>query len=218
MACLALSGCTDSVSPSDSSQLVKGFTVAGAVVDSAGAPIAFTSVDFRFAGTVLHALTGQPGTFRFANISGSGVLVAYRDGYDVSRTVVTVSGDTTLAPITLARLVVDDRLTIGRVVRASVLASSPPCDPMWDSMAPCRRFLFTAPADGDLVVRVDWQGLPELDITIVRNRTYFGTSLPDGSEAAVAAAALERGQEYEVRVNSYYESQVFDMKADFRAR
>jgi hypothetical protein len=106
---------------------------------------------------------------------------------------------------------------LDRTVRSSVSATAAPCDPVgWDESAPCRRFYFIAPATGRLSIDNAWNGVPPLDATIVipANR-YVATSTDNGFNRVSLSASLIAGVRYEVRVNSYYGAQVFDMTATF---
>ncbi len=55
----------------------------------------------------------------------------------------------------------------------------------------------------------------DLDATIVLpNNMYLGTSELTANTEITVKANVEAGEEYEIRVNSYYARQTFELKAD----
>jgi hypothetical protein len=118
--------------------------------------------------------------------------------------------------IRLAPWLETETLTFGEWIESRVFVGAPPCDPWgWDAEAPCRKFLFEAPMDGRLVVTLEWTGDPQLDATLVTpSGGYLGISHEAGYERALLEGPVLRSRAYEVRVNSYYGTQDFRLKAE----
>jgi len=159
--------------------------------------------------------TNDSGFFAFPGVQGAFRLQASKLGY-TPRTVDPIVRGAMLMRIALAQRFYADTLIAGAWVKSSVPEEAPPCDPEgWDANAPCMRFFFEAPGSGTLKVSITWVGKPELDIVLMsESGAYIGFSDREGVEGAVLKSQVSSGKEYEVRVNSYYGAQAFQIKAE----
>jgi hypothetical protein len=139
----------------------------------------------------------------------------WKDHYDVYENQFGVVSDTGIA-VTLRRAEYTDSLILGLPFRSFVSAYAPACDPAgWDAKAPCRRFSYTAPASGLLDILITWNGGTPLDATFTTSGgIYVGTSSDVGAGRVAVTAPLTARGAYELRVNSYYEFQTFEVKAN----
>jgi Carboxypeptidase regulatory-like domain len=160
------------------------------------------------------AISNANGYFSFVGVSGSMWVQVFKDGYDRYTLALTVAADFAL-DVRLSKLIAADSIQLGQAIRSAVSTGDPPCDPIrWDARAPCKRFPFTAPSNGTLVIYIMWSGDPELDATMVDAQgQYVATSDAPGFDTARLVAPVEAGRSYEIRVNSYYGGQVFNLKA-----
>ena len=185
------------------------YVMIGIVRDEEGLPVADAVAE-------LAGMTrfDQNGLFSFAGLRGPFTVWVRKEGYGTHSRSLLITTDVTVN-ISLIRLFLADSLVLGQTIRTTVEADAPPCDPIgWDAQAPCRRFTFTAPHSGVLVLMIAWVGGSPLDATIVQaDGHYVGTSKDSGFESIFADAVVEGGRQYEIRVNSYYGAQVFDLKA-----
>ena len=191
------------------------FVIFGIVEDETGQPLRDATADLIKSGwTTLSAITSDSGYFSFSGVSGPVTIRVRKSGFTSESRYMEVTADV-LSRIRLARLLPDVVLTLGGTISAVVQAGSPPCDPEgWDAQAPCRRFYFTAPAAGKLEVVVSWAGTPELDVTLVAvGGGYVAASNPAGFERVLLEGPVHKGTDYELRVNSYYGTQEFQLKA-----
>ena len=192
------------------------FVVFGVVRDTAGLPVSGATaeiVEGRFQGWI--QISNDDGYFSFTGVSGLITIRVWKDGYERYVQTLVVTADLVLE-ISLSSVEPIDELALGRTIRSNVPADAPPCDPVgWDAQAPCRRFLFTAPSSGELTIRIWWAGYPPLDATMMApSGDYLAASAESGFEEIVMNAFVTAGETYEVRVNSYYEYQVFNLRAD----
>ena len=188
-----------------------GFNLIGIVRDDDGLPVSGATVQITFgSGRDQSAATNENGIFIFSGLRGLSTLRVLKIGYRPNSQTVVVTADQAVEFMLVKAPVIE----LGKVIGA--VTDEPPCDPIqWDGRAPCRRFRFTPPSSGLLVVFVTWKGSSELDATIVTTGgIYLATSEESGAGQAILQAGVEGGVMYEVRVNSYYESQAFDLKAD----
>ena len=189
------------------------YVMIGLVRDEEGLPL--TDAVAELAGMTRFDTTDQNGLFSFAGLRGPVTVWVRKDGYGTHSRSLLITADVTVN-ISLIRLFLADSLVLGQTIRTTVEADAPPCDPIgWDAQAPCRRFTFTAPHSGNLILMIAWFGGSPLDATIVQaaDGHYVGTSKDAGFESIFADAVVEGGRQYEIRVNSYYGAQVFDLKA-----
>ena len=193
-----------------------GFIVSGIVVED-GLPLPGATAELiRVAGfPLLSAVTDSTGRFVFGGVRGPATLRISKSGFTGEARYLEITESVDFR-IRLVRLLPDGILTLGDTISATVQAGAPPCDPTgWDAEAPCHRFHFTAPASGKLLVAITWVGNPEIDATLVHVRGgYVGTSVSAGYERALLEATLVRGQDYELRINSYYGKQDFKLSAE----
>ena len=194
-----------------------GFVVFGTVEGEDGLPLAEASAELRRPGAlpVLSSVTDARGHFTFSGVSGPANVRIRKPGFTGEDRYVVIT-ELTILSFRLARLSPDQVLTLGDTISATVQAGAPPCDPDgWDAEAPCRRFQFMAPASGKLLVAITWQGSPEIDATLVHVRGgYVGFSESAGFERVLLEGAVVKGQDYELRVNSYYGKQDFKLTAE----
>jgi len=195
---------------------VPTFALSGTIRDIEGSSITAANVDVtasQYAGK--QSLSDGEGNFSITGIAGSLTLRVWKEGYEAIFLPLVVTSDTTVE-VTLPRFEFADSLVLGQAIRAYVSASAAPCDPeRWDSQAPCRVFRFLAPVSGRLDLTVSWRGGSALDVTLV---TPDGEYIAYSNEAAPETAALQafvmEGSLYEIRINSYYDYQQFDLFAD----
>lgn len=161
-------------------------------------------------------LSDDAGGFRLSAVSGTLMLSASKPGYERYLQSLSITNDVTI-DIDLTRAVAADSIRLGSVIETSVSSGAPACDPSWDARAPCRRFVFVAPATGVLSVAVTWSGAPELDATLVTlTNEYVATSTEVGPGVLALSAPVTAGRTYELRVNAYYTAQVFTLRAEVR--
>ena len=192
------------------------YAISGTIRDAEGRGLARANADV-FGTTVSgrRATSNADGRFTIKGVTGPLVLRVWKEGYEAFDQAMNVSADTVL-DVTLARFEYADTLILGRTMRSYVSASARPCDPVrWDAYAPCRMFHFFPPVSGTLTVVVSWRGEPELDVTLVAHEgAYISSSTVLVAETAVLEAVVDRGTLYEIRVNSYYDYQEFDLLAE----
>ncbi|HEX5075016.1 MAG TPA: carboxypeptidase-like regulatory domain-containing protein [Gemmatimonadaceae bacterium] len=197
---------------------MRSWAVGGVVRDQDGRAVAGATIDIvegLFSGR--SSISNGDGSFAFERVFGRMTLVVSRGGYEQYVQRLNVTTDV-LLDVRLVKYVDADSLQLGRIIRATVSSNAPPCDAIrWDELAPCKRFFFTPDRAGTLSVSVSWSGSPELDITMVTlEGAYIATSIKVGPEAAWLVGIVEPGRTYEIRVNSYYTAQMFDLRADFQ--
>ena len=139
-------------------------------------------------------------------------------GYERYVQTLNVMSDVSLI-VRMFKYIEADSIQLGTTIRATVLSNEPPCDAIrWDARAPCKRFIFRPERAGTLTVVVSWSGGPELDATMVTlEGEYVAASVQAGREQVLLVGAVTAGRQYEIRVSSYYTSQVFDFRADFQS-
>jgi hypothetical protein len=154
------------------------------------------------------------GYFSIRGVAGAITLRIWKEGYETFYLPLFVHGDTTV-DVTLPRFEYADTLILGRTTRSYVSASAAPCDPVhWDAHSPCRLLHFFPPASGKLELTVSWHGDPPLDVTLVAHEgEYIASSTEPGAETAALEAFVVVGTLYEIRINSYYDYQEFDLLA-----
>lgn len=190
--------------------------VQGTVRDGARRALSGVSVEIisgRFSG--LTAVTDEAGAFRFLGVGGDMTISASKDGYQRYAHTLTVTTDLRF-DIDLLKALPLDTIVVGRVIQTAVEADYSPCDPVgWDARAPCKRFLFTAPATGNLSIIVAWSGEPPVDATLVNHtNVYLGVSKELAPRLVELVGPVAAGETYEVRVSAYYTRQVFTLRAD----
>ena len=198
------------------------FVVFGVVRDTAGLPVSGATaeiVEGRLQGLI--RTSNDDGYFSFAGVSGLITIRVWKDGYERYAQTLVVTADVVLEIRLWSVEVIDEgegigEMALGRTIRSAVPADGPPCDPVrWDAHAPCRRFSFTAPSSGQLTIRIWWAGGPPLDATMMApNGDYHAASEESDIDEIVINAFVTAGETYEVRVNSYYGYQVFNLRAD----
>jgi len=192
------------------------FEVAGIVRDTAGAALPGTLVEI-INSSLGSVLSDEAGYFRIAGVRGRVTLWVWKDGYTSAIRNLTVNADQSVE-VVLRDLAVEFEIVLGRTIRSYVPEVAPPCDASrWDERAPCRRFRFTAPYSGTLDITITWNGAPALDAVIVSPQdTYLARSEQSGVDEISLRAFVQAGATYEVRVHSYYDEKVFNLRADLR--
>jgi hypothetical protein len=219
-ACTSIIACSDKPNSDASPTGVNSrptYVLFGTVRDSAGVPVAGADAQIvrgAYAGRT--AVSNQSGNFAFVGVSGTLVVSVSKYEYELYQKTLDIRADTAINVI-MGRYNVSDTIQLGRTIRATVFEGAAPCDPVrWDARAPCRRFYFTPSSPGALFIEIKWDGLPELDATIVNPADeYVTSSSQSGSNRIIMSASLIAGVKYEVRVNSYYSAQTFDLTATF---
>ena len=197
---------------------VRSWTVTGTVRDENGHEVAGAVVEIvegLFKGR--SSVSSGDGSFAFQGVSGPMVLTASMGGYERYVKQLNVAADVSLA-VKLFKYIEADSIQLGATIRATVAEYASPCDAIrWDAKSPCKRFIFRPQRTGTLTVLVSWSGGPELDATMVTlEGEYVATSAQAGREAVLLVGVVEAGRTYEIRVNSYYTAQMFDLLADFQ--
>jgi hypothetical protein len=198
-------------SPTGPSTPQRTFVLSGVVRDERGFPLPDATVELTQVGRAgRYTITGEDGIFAFEGVAGLLGLWARKIGHEPYQQSLVVNADREIG-VFLPKLAA---IILGQTIRAST--HEPPCDPVqWDAFAPCRRFHFTPASTGVLVIVVSWNNGRDLDATIVLpNNMYLGTSELTGNNEITVKANVEAGEEYEIRVNSYYARQTFELKAD----
>lgn len=196
---------------------VRSWTLAGTVRDENGHEVAGATVEIMEGQSRGRSTTSSAsGTFDFQGVYGIVTLSASMDGYELYVERLNVTTDVSL-DVRLFKYFEADSIRLGETIRASVSVYARPCDAIgWDAKAPCKAFRFTPASTGSLTIVISWSGGPELDATIVtRQGEYVATSDPDGPEQVRMVAKVVADRTYEIRVNSYYSSQTFNLRADF---
>jgi hypothetical protein len=185
----------------------------GIVRDEAGHPLPGSTAELVTTGAV--TATNDSGYFSFANVRGVVTVRVSKVGFAQQSQDLDVTADV-VVHLALRRLALADTIVLGATIHSTVDAAAPPCDPGgWDAAAPCRRFQFIAPASGQLAISITWMGAPPLDATMVTaNGTYLAWSTESGIDEIRLQANVEAGEFYEIRVNSYYGAQAFDLTAN----
>ena len=213
---LLLPACSDVDTPAQPVVPTPTFTISGRIHDIEGRGIISATADAL--GTpfsIRHSRAGGDGIFSIKGVTGALTLHVFKEGYEALFIPLVVSSDTTV-DITLSRFEFADTLILGQAMRSFVSASATPCDPVgWDARSPCRLFHFFAPSSGRLGVTVTWHGDPPLDVTVVAHEgPYIASSKDVASETVLVEASVVQGTLYEIRVNSYYDYQEFELRAD----
>ena len=192
------------------------FVIFGIVETEEGTRLAGATAELiRTGHFTLSSVTGDSGYFSFAGIRGPATVRVSKPGYTDEARYLNVDGSI-LSHFRLTRLLPDQVLTLGDTITATVQEGAPPCDPSgWDAEAPCRRFHFIAPASGQLLVAITWQGNPQLDAVLVTaGGGYVAFSDDAGFERALLEGTVVKDVVYELRVNSYYGRQDFKLTAE----
>jgi hypothetical protein len=190
------------------------FVVIGIVRDEAGEPVPGAVAEIPSLGRT--TVTNQVGHFSFSGLRGSVRFRVQKAGFQTLTMNLFVNADIAWeVRLFRGEVVSSDSIVLGATIRSTVEANFPACDPNWDALAPCRVFLFTAPRTGRLTLSITWFGEPSLDATLVTDTgTYVATSTESGEGMILLDGFVEAGRTYEIRVNSYYGHQVFDLRAD----
>lgn len=206
-----LDGGPSSPTPPPSSRFT--FSVAGTVLDPAGAPVQGARI--FVVGTPQETATDPAGRFELSGLRGAITLWIEKPGVGGQQQSLVVFANVELT-IQLAGGDSGDILILGAEMSDTVEAAAAPCDRIgWDANAPCRRYFLLAPETGTLTIDLGWPpGGSQLDATVVRvDGTYVGYSLENGPGMARLAVPLDARRLYQVRVNSYYETQAFVLRA-----
>ena len=212
-----LPACFDSdKQPTVPGSTVPTYAISGTIHDLEGRGLPRANVDAQ--GTPYRgwrSVSNADGRFTIKGVTGPLILRVWKEGYETFYRSVEVRADTTI-DVTLPRFAYADTLILGRTMRSYVSASAAPCDPVgWDLRAPCRMFHFFPPESGKLRIIVKWRGQPELDVTLVAHEgEYIASSSVLIAEVAALDAVVDRGTLYEIRINSYYDYQEFDLLAE----
>src|SRR5215211_5909752 len=139
------------------------FAFSGYVRDENGVPIPAAEVSVTTSTFRGADFTNASGYFMFQKLRGPAHIRIWRAPYEFYVRDTVVSSNVAI-DVRLKTAQYADALVLGKAVRSFVASGSPPCDPIgWDVRAPCRRFLFTPGATGQLVISVTWIGEPNVD-------------------------------------------------------
>ena len=192
------------------------FTISGRIHDLEGRRLLRANADVTGATSIgRRAVTNDDGYFSIRGVAGAATLRVWKEGYETFYLPLFVISDTTV-DVTLPRFEYADTLVLGRTTRSYVSASAAPCDPVgWDARSPCRLLHFFPPVSGKLQLTVTWHGDPPLNVTLVAHEgEYIASSTETVAETAALEAFVVVGTLYEIRINSYYEYQDFDLRAE----
>jgi hypothetical protein len=204
----ALTACHGAGSSTSPSPIATTFVLTGTLREADETPIAGATV--QVSGVAISPQTttsGSDGTYRFERLAGELTLRVSKNGYREISTPITLSSNSVL-DLKLDRL---GRLISGEVYRGIV--DGPPCDPTgWDANAPCHRILYTPSESGTVQLHLEWNGPSGLDLQ------FAGGYWPGINQTIDAFALVERGRQYEVRLNSYYKPVPFELKVELRSQ
>ena len=184
------------------------FTLSGRIEDTEGGGLSGARVQLTTDSTIQTTLSGDGGQYRFDNVRGNAALRVSKDGFIEAAPFVYVAKDQTL------NVALQPRLTLvpGATVRGTV--KSPPCDPNWDNAAPCQRVSFIPPVTGDYELVLTWTGAIELDLLVDASMSLYWSSTTGQIRALVPGFA---GTEREIRIQSYYGPQAFELTASLKS-
>jgi hypothetical protein len=203
-ACIVAASCGE---PTTGPTPTGRYTLTGSIRDLEGTMLA--DVPVVLAGQRLNrtTVTGANGKYSFDNVYGFFNLRISTDGYLPASRNVSVAADQ-VVDFVLEHIVV---LTAGTTLRGTVRGQ--PCDPAgWDAKAPCQRVFFTPPTIGTLDLVLSWNSADELDLLI----DPFYWSAPAGEREIRASLDIVSLGQHEIRINSYYQPQEFELRASFR--
>jgi hypothetical protein len=187
------------------------FTLSGRIEDVDGGGLSGARVQLTTPSTIQTTLSGNGGEYRFDNVRGTVELRVSKDGFiDASTTTFSVDKERTLN-ITLQQLLIlapGTRLIPGTTLRGTVQA--PPCDRNWDAGAYCQRLSFIPPVTGVYELVLNWKGPSELDLLVDQSFSLYWSSATGPIRALVTGDA---GVEREIRIQSYYSPQTFELTA-----
>ena len=165
------------------------------------------------------ATTNESGVFRLEGVEGELWIQVGKAGYHNSTKTYLVNSnaqiDVRLVSGILPSAPISDTIQLGKTIRG--VTNQPPCDATrWDARAPCRRYDFLSESPGHLDVKISYVGLM-MDATFVTTFSdlYLDTSLEAGLGELTLSIDVSAFTYYEVRVNSYYEQQEFNLRAEF---
>ena len=195
------------------------YVFSGVVRNEAGEPLpnAATEISLAHRSTT----TDERGTFRFERVSGFVGIEVVKAGYQIHVQHVPVDSDTSVeVRLKSSDAVPSDTIQLGRTIRSVV--QGPACGPAWwDSVSPCKRFVFRPPASGLLTITIRyglWRmygGLWEAGSPV---NEYLALGTESGDHAETLSAQVSAGVVYEIRVDSgnTWRPYVFDLRADLR--
>ena len=215
--CLVAAGCGDSrpaslIGPTTvtgPTAPVGAYTLSGTIRDLDGEPLAGVTVAITQPNQDRSVVSDAQGRYSLHNVSGQIYLRVSKEGYFESSATRFVAGDQ-VVDITLSALLV---LVPGTTLRGTVRGD--PCDPVgWDARAPCQRIFFTAPSSGMLDLVLTWNGPSELDVLV--DGQYFDP--PPVLGEIHARVHVAPGSRHEIRINSYYSPQAFELRSEFQSQ
>ena len=204
-----VAGCDNKVtgptSPAPSTPVPSGFfTLSGRIEDPEGGGLSDARVELATPDSIQTMSSGAAGEYRFDNVRGNALLRASKDGFGTVAFSLYVAQDQ-FFNVPLQRLLT---LVPGTAVRGTV--KSPPCDPNWDARAPCQRVSFIPPVTGVYELVLKWTGANELDLLVDESRSLYWSSSAGQIRALVPG---EAGRPREIRIQSYYSPQEFELTA-----
>ena len=214
--CLVAPGCGDSrpasfIGPTTVTSTpapVGAYTLSGTIRDLDGVPLAGVTLAIAQPNEGRSVVSDAQGRYSLHNVSGLIYLRVSKEGYFESSVTRFVAGDQVVDMTLSERLA----LVPGTILRGTVRGD--PCDPVgWDARALCQRIIFTAPTSGMLDLVLTWNGSSELDILV--DGQYFDPPRVLGEIHAQARVAS--GRHYEIRINSYYSPQAFELRSEFQS-
>lgn len=191
------------------------FTLSGRIEDIDGGGLSGARVQLTTDSTIQTTLSGNGGEFRFDNVRGNAVLRVSKDGFiEAASAALYVAKDQTLKFVLqqLLILAAGTALVPGTPLRGTVQA--PPCDPNWDARAPCQQVSFIPPVTGDYELVLKWTGASELDLLVDQSMSLYWSSTTGEIRAIVPGVA---GRPSEIRIQSYYSQQTFELTASLKS-
>ena len=215
-ACTLLIACEEATAPVPT---LPQYVFSGVVRNEAGEPLPNAATEISLAHRT--TTTDERGTFRFERVSGFVGIEIVKAGYQIHVQQVPVASDTTVElQLQRSDAVSSDTIQLGRTIRSVV--QGPACGPAWwDSVSPCKQFVFRPPVSGLLTITIR-HGLWRMFVGIweagspVTEHLAVGTE--SGDHAETLSVQVSASRVYEIRVDSGnpWRPYPFDLRADLR--
>ena len=213
---VAAAGCGDSrpgslIGPTTvtgTTAAVGAYTLSGTIRDLNGVPLAGVTVAIAQPREEQSVISDAEGRYSLHSVNGLIYLRASKEGYLESFVTRFVAVDQ-VVDIRLSTIV---HLVPGTTLRGTVRGD--PCDPVgWDARALCQTIFFTAPTSGMLDLVLTWTGPSELDL-VFDGQDFDPPRVLGEIHARVHVAP---GSRHEIRINSYYSPQAFELRSEFHS-
>ena len=187
---------------------VGAYTLSGTIRDLDGEPLAGVTLAITQSNQDRSVVSDAQGRYSLHSVNGLIYLRASKEGYLGSFVTRFVAVDQ-VVDIRLSTIV---HLVPGTTLRGTVRGD--PCDPVgWDARALCQTIFFTAPTSGMLDLVLTWTGPSELDL-VFDGQDFDPPRVLGEIHARVHVAP---GSRHEIRINSYYSPQAFELRSEFQS-